>query len=194
MFTFPNIIEKTGRSEKVLDLPSKLLQNRIIFLGNEVNEFSSGSIVLQLLWLNAQDPKADINLYINSPGGSVVDGLAIYDTIKAIPNKVNTMVFGQASSMGAFLLSAGTGVRGATPNSRIMIHSVSGGFGGTVQDSLVSYKEMEKLQDILMNKIVEHSNGKLNREILDTKSSRDWFMDPDEAIEYGIIDSIITRI
>lgn len=194
MVTFPNIIEKSGRSEKVIDLPSRLLQDRIIYLGSDVNEFTAGSIVLQLLWLNSIDQTESIKLWINSPGGSVTAGLAIYDVMRAISNPVDTIVFGEASSMGAFLASAGTGRRIATKHSRIMIHSVSGGYQGTVQDSKISYKEMEKLNTILMEKIVEHSKGKLTPEILEEKSSRDWFLSPEEAIEYGIIDNVVEKI
>lgn len=190
----PNIIEKTGRTEKVLDLPSKLLQNRIIYLGSDINEFTAATITLQLLWLNAEDKVKDISLYINSPGGIVTDGLAIYDTIKALSNKVNTICIGECSSMGAFLLSSGTGVRMATKNSRIMIHSVSGGYAGTVVDSKISFGEMEKLNKLLMNIILDNSKGKLSKTILNKKSSRDWFMSPEEAIKYGIIDKVVEKI
>lgn len=191
---FPNIIEKTGRSEKVLDLPSKLLQNRIIYLGTEVNEETAASIVLQLLWLNTEDPDKDIDFYINSPGGSVTDGLAIFDTIKAISNKVNTVCIGQASSMGAFLLSSGTGERMASKHARIMIHSVSSGSHGTIHEQNISFLETQKLQKLLMEKIAEQSKGKLSLSLLKKKTVMDWFMSSEEAIKYGFIDSIIEKI
>jgi ATP-dependent Clp protease, protease subunit len=184
----PSIIETTGRSSRAFDLPTKLLQDRIIYLCDEVNEDSANSIIMQLLWLNADDPESDIDLYINSPGGSVYDGLAIKDVIDNLKCKVNTIGLGFCASMGAFLLSAGTGKRKATKNCRIMIHSVSSGTRGTIHDMEIDYEETKYLQDKLMRYMTDYTNGKSDLETLKEKSKRDYYMSPDEAIELGLID------
>lgn len=184
----PSIIETIGRSTKVLDLPSKLLQDRVIYLGGAIDEDVANSIVMQLLWLQSDKPDDDINLYINSPGGSVYDGLAIKDTIDNISCKVNTLGVGFCASMGAYLLFSGTGTRRATKNCRIMVHSISSGMGGTIHDLKVDYNESMYLQDKMMDDIVAYSKGKLSKEVLELKTQRDWYMDQREAFAIGLLD------
>jgi len=187
----PSVIETTGRSSRAFDLPTKLLQDRIVYLGEEVNEETSNSIIMQLLWLNADAPDKDIDFYINSPGGSVYDGLAIKDVMDNLKCKVNTIGLGMCASMGAYLLSAGTGERKATKNCRIMIHSVSSGTRGTIHDIEIDYKETKYLQDKLMQDITDFSKGKSSLESIIEKSKRDCYMSPEEAIELGLIDTRI---
>lgn len=184
----PSIIETVGRSTKVLDLPSKLLQDRVIYLGGAIDEDVANSIVMQLLWLQSDKPDEDINLYINSPGGSVYDGLAIKDTIDNISCKVNTLGVGFCASMGAYLLFSGTGTRRATKNCRIMVHSISSGMGGTIHDLKVDYNESMYLQNKMMDDIVAYSKGKLSKEVLEIKTQRDWYMDQREAFAIGLLD------
>lgn len=184
----PSIIETTGRSTRSFALQDKLLQDRIIYLGDEIDADVANSIVMQMLWLQSDKPDEDINLYINCPGGSVYDGLAIKDTIDNLSCKVNTLGVGLCASFGAYLLFSGTGVRRATKNCRIMIHSVSSGMVGTIHDIKVDYNESMFLQNKVMNDIVEYSNGKLTKEILELKTQRDWYMDGDEAFTFGLLD------
>lgn len=184
----PSIIETTGRSSKAFDLPTKLLQDRIIYLGDEVNNDTANYIIMQMLWLNADNPDEDIDFYINSPGGSVYDGLAIKDIMNNIECKVNTIGLGMCASMGAYLLSAGTGVRKATKNCRIMIHSVSSGTYGTIHDMEIDYKETKYLQDVLMQDICDFTKSKSTLETIVQKSKRDYYLGADEAIELGLID------
>jgi ATP-dependent Clp protease, protease subunit len=191
MMYAPSVIETTGRSSRAFDLPTKLLQDRIVYLGEEVNEETSNSIIMQLLWLNADAPDKDIDFYINSPGGSVYDGLAIKDVMDNLKCKVNTIGLGMCASMGAYLLSAGTGERKATKNCRIMIHSVSSGTRGTIHDIEIDYKETKYLQDKLMQDITDFSKGKSSLESIIEKSKRDCYMSPEEAIELGLIDTRI---
>jgi len=186
MINVPSVIETIGRSSRAFDLPTKLLQDRIIYLGEDVNEETSNSIIMQLLWLNADAPGKEIDFYINSPGGSVYDGLAIKDVIDNLKCKVNTIGLGICASMGAYLLSAGTGERKATKNCRIMIHSVSSGTRGTIHDIEIDYKETKYLQDKLMQDITDFSKGKSSLETIIEKSQRDCYMSPEEAIELGI--------
>jgi len=188
---YPSIIETTGRSSKAFDLPTKLLQDRIIYFGTEVNETTANFTIMQLMWLASDNPDNDIDFYINSPGGSVYDGLAIKDIIDTIPCKVNTIGVGMCASMGAYLLSAGTGTRKATKNCRIMIHSVSSGSRGTIHDMEVDYKESKYLDDKLMLDISNYSKGKSTLEDIKSKCQRDYYMDPDEAIKLGLIDAKI---
>jgi len=188
---FPSIIETTGRSSKAFDLPTKLLQERNIYFGSDVNSDTANFAIMQLLWLAADDPDKEIDFYINSPGGSVYDGLAIKDVIDHIPCKVNTIGVGMCASMGAYLLSAGTGVRKATKNCRIMIHSVSSGTMGTFHDMEVDYEETKFLQDRLLIDIASYTKGKSTVDDLKAKTQRDYYMDVDEAIELGLIDSIV---
>lgn len=185
---FPSIIETTGRSSRAFDLPTKLLQDRIIYFGSEVNKDTANFAIMQLLWLNADNPSEAIDLYINSPGGSVYDGLAIKDAIYSIDCKVNTIGIGMCASMGAYLLSCGTGIRKAMQNCRIMIHSVSSGTMGTFHDMQVDYEETKFLQDKLIEDIASFTKGKSTIEDLKAKTQRDYYMDVKEAIALGLLD------
>lgn len=187
----PNIIEKTGKSEKVLDLPSKLLSDRIIYFGSDVDDTTANIAIMQLLWLSSQDPESDIDLYVNSPGGSVYAGLAIIDIINKIPNKVNTIGIGMCASMGAVILSAGTGIRRATENCRIMIHSVSSGTRGTVHDMNIDMKESIFLQNKLMKMLADNSKGKCSERKMNELCKRDKYLSSEESIKLGLIDEVI---
>jgi len=187
----PYVIEQTGRGERSYDIYSRLLKDRIIFLGSEVNDQVANVITAQLLFLESDDPEKDIFFYINSPGGSVTAGLAIYDTMQYIRPDVCTVCVGQAASMGAFLLSAGAkGKRVALKNARIMIHQPSGGFRGQVTDVEIHAREMRRLKEALNESLAEHT-GKTVEEVKDS-SERDNFMTAAEAKEYGLIDNVVT--
>lgn len=193
----PVVIENDGRGERAYDLPSRLLKDRIVMLNSDVNNQSANSIIMQLLVLSAEDPKADIYFYINSPGGSVTDGLALYDTMQAIPNDVVTICLGSAASMGSFLLSGGTpGIRYSLPNSRLMYHQVMSGISGGTQyvDMETSVKETKKLYEKLNMYLSEFTQGKISFEEMKKKTDRDWWLSPQEAIESGFIDKIITKL
>ena len=187
----PHVIEKTGRSEKPIDLPSRLLQDRIIYLGDEVNSTSANIVIMQMLWLQADNPDEPINFYINSPGGSVYDGLAIKDMIDHLTCKVNTVGVGMCASMGAYLLASGTGERKALRNCRIMIHSVSSGTIGTFHDMEVDYEETKYLQERLLVDMANFTKGKSDVETLKRKTQRDYYMNVDEAIALGLIDKVV---
>ena len=187
----PHVIEKTGRSEKPIDLPSRLLQDRIVYLGTEIDSDTANVIIMQLLWLAADDPDAPIDFYINSPGGSVYDGLAIKDVIDSISCPVNTVGVGICASMGAYLLAAGTGTRKAMLNTRIMIHSVSSGTMGTFHDIEVDYEETKFLQDNLIKDMSGFTKGKSSVEDLKSKTQRDYYMGAIEAIRLGLIDAVV---
>lgn len=191
----PSIIEREGRSHKAFDLPTKLLDDRIIYMGVEFDEYSSTAVIMQLMWLASDKPGEDIYLYINSPGGSVYDGLAIKDVMDRIlithNCKVNIIAVGCIASMGAYLTSAATGTRKATKNCRIMIHSVSSGAAGTYHDMKISMKETEYLQQKLMIHIANNSKGKSSLEDIEKMCERDYWMDPDEAIKIGLIDGVL---
>lgn len=187
----PNIIEISGRSTRAYDLPTKLLQDKIIYLSGVIDDDSANAVIMQLLWLNAEKPDQVINIYINSPGGSVAQGLGIKDIIDSISNPVNTIGIGACSSMGAYLLSCGTGKRKATKNCRIMIHSVSGGTGGTIHDMAIDYEEAKLMQDILMADIASFTKGRMTKQELLNKTQRDWYMSAEEAVLEGIIDSVV---
>lgn len=190
----PMIIENTGNGERAYDLPSRLLNDRIIMLNGEVNNQSAHSLIMQLLILSANDAKADIHFYINSPGGSVTDGLALFDTMRAIPNDVVTICLGSAASMGSFLLSAGTkGKRYSLPNSRLMYHQVMSGISGGTQyvDMETSVKETKKLYEKLNKYLSEFTDGKIDFEEMKKRTDRDWWLSPEEAIKEGFIDEII---
>ena len=186
----PFVIEKSGREERAMDIYSRLLKDRIVFLGSQVNDEVANAIVAQLLFLQAEDPKADVHMYINSPGGSISAGLAIYDTMQFINCDVATYCVGQCASMGAILLAAGTaGKRRALPNSRIMIHQPLAGMEGTAEDILIHAREFVKIKDRLNQILLKHTGRPLEQIQQDT--DRDRFMTAEEALSYGIIDSVI---
>lgn len=188
----PYVIEQTGRGERSYDIYSRLLKDRIIFLGSQVEPVVANSIVAQMLFLEADDPDKDIFLYINSPGGSVSDGLAIMDTMNYIKPDVSTICIGQAASMGAVLLAAGQkGKRYAVPNARVMIHQVMGGAQGQAADIEIQAKEILRIKKIL-NDILTNATGKPFEQI-EKDSDRDYYMSAAEAKDYGIIDDVITN-
>ncbi|MEO1400395.1 MAG: ATP-dependent Clp endopeptidase proteolytic subunit ClpP [Cyanobacteria bacterium J06635_1] len=188
----PTVIEQSGRGERAFDIYSRLLRERIVFLGQQVTAESSNLIVAQMLFLEAEDPDKDIYLYINSPGGSVYDGLGVFDTMNHIKPDVCTICVGLAASMGAFLLSAGKkGKRMSLPNSRIMIHQPLGGAQGQAADIEIQAKEILYIKDLLNNALADHTGQPLDRIQEDTE--RDFFMSPQEAMEYGLIDQVIDR-
>tara|TARA_S200000501_G_scaffold351575_1_gene369577 strand:+ start:167 stop:826 length:660 start_codon:yes stop_codon:yes gene_type:complete len=186
----PTVVEQSGRGERAFDIYSRLLRERIIFLGTGINDQVSDSLVAQLLFLEAEDPEKDIQIYINSPGGSVTAGLAIYDTMQQISPDVVTICFGVAASMGAFLLSGGAkGKRLALPNSRIMIHQPLGGAQGQAVEIEIQAKEILFLKKTLNSLLAEHTGQPLEKINQDTE--RDYFLSPTEAVEYGLIDKVI---
>ena len=188
--SLPTVIEQSGRGERAFDIYSRLLRERIIFLGTDVNDRVSDSLVAQLLFLEAEDPNKDIQIYINSPGGSVTAGLAIYDTMQQISPDIVTICFGVAASMGAFLLSGGTkGKRLALPNSRIMIHQPLGGAQGQAVEIEIQAKEILYLKQTLNSLLAEHTGQPLEKIAEDTE--RDYFLSPNEAVDYGLIDKVI---
>lgn len=188
----PTVIENDGKGERAFDLYSRLLKERCIFLNGQVEDHMANLIVAQLLFLEAEDPSKDINLYINSPGGVVTAGLSIYDTMNFIKPDVRTICMGQACSMGAFILGAGTpGKRSSLPSSRIMIHQPSGGASGQQTDIQIQAEEILKLRDQLTIQIAVHT-GRTFDEVMEA-TERDNFMSPGEAFEFGLIDEIITR-
>ncbi len=188
----PTVIEQSGRGERAFDIYSRLLRERIIFLGTGINDQVSDSLVAQLLFLEAEDPEKDIQIYINSPGGSVTAGMAIYDTMQQISPDVVTICFGVAASMGAFLLSGGSkGKRLALPNSRIMIHQPLGGAQGQAVEIEIQAKEILFLKKTLNSLLAEHTGQPLEKINEDTE--RDYFLSPSEAVEYGLIDKVIKK-
>ena len=190
MSLVPYVLEQTSRGERQYDIFSRLLKDRIIFLGEEVNETTAGLIVAQLLFLEAEDPGKDIHLYINSPGGSVTAGMAIYDTMQYIKCDVSTTCIGMAASMGAFLLAGGTkGKRYALPNAEIMIHQPSGGARGQATEIQIAAEHILRTKAKL-NKILAENTGK-PVEVVAADTERDYYMTADEALEYGIIDAVI---
>lgn len=189
----PYVIEKSGREERAMDIYSRLLKDRIIFLGSQVNDEVANSIVAQMLYLQSDDPKADIHLYINSPGGSVTAGLAMYDTMQFVTCDVATYCIGQCASMGAVLLAAGApGKRHALPNSRIMIHQPSAGMQGTAEDIMIHAAEYRKIKEKLNNILLRHTGQPLER--IERDTDRDRFMPPEEALEYRLIDKIVEHM
>ena len=188
----PIVIEESGRGERAFDIYSRLLRERIVFLGEPVTSESANRIVAQLLFLEAEDPEKDIYLYINSPGGSVYDGLGIFDTMQHIKPDVHTVCVGLAASMGAFLLCAGAkGKRSSLRHSRIMIHQPLGGARGQASDIRIQADEILFLKDKLNRELAERSGQPLDKIQLDT--DRDFFMSPHEAVTYGLIDTVIDR-
>ena len=188
----PVVIETTGRFERAYDIYSRLLKDRIVFLGYPIDDHVANLVIAQLLFLEAQDPEKDIYLYINSPGGSVTSGLAIYDTMQYVKPDVVTIVVGQAASMGAVLLAAGAkGKRYALPNARIMIHQPLGGAQGQVKDVEIITKELLRIKDTLNNILSKHTGQPLER--IEKDTDRDFFMTAYEALEYGIVDKVIEK-
>jgi ATP-dependent Clp protease, protease subunit len=188
----PIVIEQTNRGERAYDIYSRLLKDRIIFIGAPIDDVFSNLIIAQLLFLEAEDPEKDINLYVNSPGGLVTSGLAIYDTIQYIKPDVSTTCIGQASSMGALLLGAGKkGKRFALPNARILIHQPMGGFQGQATDIDIHAREILRMRERLNEILAQHTGQPLDRIRQDTE--RDYFMSGEEAQKYGIIDQVIVR-
>ena len=188
----PTVVEKSHDGERAYDIYSRLLKERIIFLGEEVNEHTANIVVAQLLHLAYEDPKADIKLYINSPGGSISDGLAIYDTMNFIKPDVATYGIGLQASMGAFLLSSGAkGKRFMLPHARVMIHQPSSGTQGKVTDQEISLREAIRLKDLLSEITAKNTGQKLAKVKADME--RDYWMDAREAVAYGIADSIVTK-
>lgn len=192
MALVPMVVEQTGRGERSYDIFSRLLKDRIIMLSGEVTDESANLIVAQLLFLESEDPDKDIFLYINSPGGSVTAGMAIYDTMNYIKADVSTICVGMAASMGAFLLSSGAkGKRYALPNAEVMIHQPLGGFQGQATDIGIHANRMLKIKDRLNKILSENTNQPLEK--LSADVERDYFLDGEEAVEYGIVDKVITK-
>ncbi len=189
----PMVVEGTGQAERAYDIYSRLLKDRIIFLGTAIDDMVSNLIVAQLLFLQSDDPDKDISLYVNSPGGSVTAGLAIYDTIQFLKPKVCTYCIGQAASMGAVLLTAGaTGKRFALPNARIMIHQPWGGAEGTASDIQIQAQEILRMKQDLSKILAKHTKQPLEKILKD--SDRDFFMSAQEAKEYGLVDEVVPAI
>ena len=189
-YMIPYVVEQTGKGERSYDIYSRLLLDRIVFISGEVHDDMANAIVAQLLFLQSQDPKKQINVYINSPGGSVTAGLAIYDTMQFVKCPIATYCIGQAASMGAVLLTAGTkGLRHALPNARIMIHQPSGGAEGKATDIEITAKEILRLKEVLNGILAKHSGKKMADVVNDTE--RDYFMSAEEAKEWGLIDKVI---
>lgn len=193
MSIIPIVIEQTGRSERAYDIYSRLLKDRIIFIGSGIDDNVANIVIAQLLFLQTEDPEKDIHLYINSPGGIVSSGLAIYDTMQYVKPDIATYCIGQAMSMGALLLSAGTkGKRYALPHSRIMIHQLMGGFQGQATDIEIHAREILKMKDSLNRILSIHTGQSIEKIQIDT--DRDFFMSGQEAKEYGIVDEVISSI
>ena len=188
----PIVIEQTPRGERSYDIYSRLLKDNIIFLGTAIDDNVANAIVAQMLFLESEDPDKDIQIYINSPGGSVTAGLAIYDTMQFVKNDIVTYCIGQCASMGAHLLSAGTkGKRFALPNARIMIHQPSGGAQGQATEIEITFKEIQRLKENLAATFAKHTGQPLKKVIKDM--DRDYFMSADEALEYGIVDKVLSE-
>ncbi|HIW34603.1 MAG TPA: ATP-dependent Clp endopeptidase proteolytic subunit ClpP [Candidatus Paenibacillus intestinavium] len=189
----PMVIEQSNRGERSYDIYSRLLKDRIIILGSGVNDVVANSIIAQMLFLAADDPEKDIHLYINSPGGSITSGMAIYDTMQYIKPDVSTICVGMAASMGAFLLTAGAkGKRFALPNSEVMIHQPLGGAEGQASDIAIRANRIIKMREKLNGILAERSGNPIER--LEKDTDRDYFMSAQEALEYGLIDKVIERI
>lgn len=188
----PMVIEQTSRGERSYDIYSRLLKERVIFLVGQVEDHMANLIVAQMLFLESENPDKDIHLYINSPGGSVTAGMAIYDTMRFIKPDVSTMCIGQAASMGSFLLSAGAkGKRYALPNSRVMIHQPLGGFQGQASDIQIHAQEIMKIKDTLNQALAEHTGQDIKT--IERDTDRDNFMSAQQAYEYGLVDQVLTQ-
>ena len=188
----PIVIEETPRGERSYDIYSRLLKDNIIFMGTAIDDSVANAIVAQMLFLESEDPDKDIQIYINSPGGSITAGLAIYDTMQFVKNDIVTYCIGQAASMGAHLLAAGTkGKRFALPSARIMIHQPSGGAQGQASDIEITFKEIQRLKDNLAAVLAKHTGQPLKKIVKDM--DRDFFMSAEEAMEYGVIDKVLNE-
>ncbi|MEN8263111.1 MAG: ATP-dependent Clp endopeptidase proteolytic subunit ClpP [Nitrospirota bacterium] len=193
MSLIPMVIEQTGRSERAYDIYSRLLKDRIVFIGTPIDDILANTVIAQLLFLQTEDPDKDVHIYINSPGGIVTSGLAIYDTMQYIKSDIATYCMGQAASMGALLLTAGTkGKRYVLPHSRVMIHQPMGGFQGQATDIEIHAREILKMKETLNGIIAKHSGQTIEKIELDTE--RDYFMSGQEAKDYGIVDEVIESI
>ncbi len=190
----PYVVDNTGREERVYDIYSRLLKDRIVFLGSQVNAELANSVVAQMLFLQSEDPKADIHLYINSPGGSVTAGLGIYDTMQFITCDVATYCVGQAASMGALLLTAGAaGKRHALPHASIMIHQPLAGMEGTAEEIMIHAKELKRVKRRLNEILIRHTGGE-SLEKIEADTDRDKFMSAEEALEYNLIDKVVQHM
>ena len=193
MSLIPFVIEKSGREERAMDIYSRLLKDRIIFIGSQITDDVANAVVAQLLFLQSEDPKTDVHMYINSPGGSISAGLAIYDTMQFVNCPVATYCVGQAASMGAVLLAAGSaGKRKALPNSRIMIHQPLAGAEGTAEEIIIHAKEFVKVKERLNRILIKHTGHPLEK--IEQDTDRDRFMSSEEAMEYGLIDRVIEHM
>ncbi len=193
MSLIPMVIEQTGRSERAYDIYSRLLKDRIIFIGSAIDDMVANTVIAQLLFLQTEDPEKDIHIYVNSPGGIVSSGLAIYDTMQYIKSDVSTYCIGQAASMGALLLTAGTkGKRFVLPHSRVMIHQPMGGFQGQATDIEIHAKEILKLKETLNGILAKHTNQSIEK--IEEDTERDYFLSGQEAKDYGIVDEVIETL
>jgi len=192
MTLIPMVVEQDGRGERAYDIYSRLLKDRIIFLGSSINDDIANLIIAQILYLEAEDPDKDISLYINSPGGVVTAGLAIYDTMQYVKPAVSTICVGQAASMAAILLAAGTGgKRSALPHSRILLHQPMGGFQGQASDIDIQAREILRMKEEINNILVKHTGQDIEKITEDT--DRDYFMNGAQAKEYGVVDAVVTK-
>jgi ATP-dependent Clp protease protease subunit len=192
MALIPFIVEQDGKSERAYDIYSRLLKDSIIFIGSEINDDVANSVIAQLLYLEAENSEREISLYINSPGGSITSGLAIYDTMQLITSSISTICVGQAASMAAVVLASGTpGKRFSLPNSRIILHQPIGGFQGQASDVAIHAKEILRVRESINNILIKHTSQPKDR--IQEDLERDFIMTPDQAREYGIIDDIIVK-
>jgi ATP-dependent Clp protease protease subunit len=188
----PIVVEQSHRGERAYDIYSRLLKDRIVFIGSEIDDDIANLVIAQMLFLESEDPDKDINLYVNSPGGSVSSGLAIYDTMQYVKSAVSTTCMGQAASMAAVLLAAGAkGKRFCLPHARVMIHQPQGGFYGQASDIEIQSREVQRLKDILNRILSDHTRQPLDRVTKDT--DRDFFMSAEEAVKYGVVDEVVRR-
>ncbi len=193
MSLIPIVIEQTGRSERAYDIYSRLLKDRIIFIGTGIDDNVANTVIAQLLFLQTEDPDKDIHLYINSPGGIVSSGLAIYDTMQYVKSDIATYCIGQAASMGALLLAAGTrGKRFALPHARMMIHQPMGGFQGQATDVEIQAREILRIKDILNEILARHTSQHIEK--IRTDTDRDFYMSGEEAREYGLVDEVVRSV
>lgn len=191
-YLIPTVIEKTPMGERAFDIYSRLLKDRIIFLGTAIDDGVANTVIAQLLFLESEDPNKDIKLYINSPGGSVTAGMAIYDTMQLVKPDVHTICIGMAASMGAFLLAGGAkGKRYALPNAEMMIHQVLGGAQGQASDIKITAERIMKTKDKLNQLLAKHTGQKVEK--VENDTDRDYYLDPEDAVKYGLIDKIIKK-